>query len=496
MQTASLLTRASAGLDAPEVTVEVHLSPGLPAFNVVGLPESTVRESRERVRSALLNSHFDWPDYRITVNLAPAELPKGGGRYDLPIALGLLTASGQLPIEATREREFYGELALDGAVRAGRGLMAAVKAATDTSRICAVPAANAATLAALPQSRVIAAADLLSLCGQLKASQPDLATAALTDEHSVSETDLALIQGQDEARRALEIAAAGGHHLLMTGPPGAGKTLLASCLPGILPASTEQEVLQRWLIADLVGLPLKSARPFRQPHHSASAVALVGGGSHAAPGEVTLAHGGVLFLDELPEFPRQVLDNLRQPLEQGYVAVSRARGRHVYPARFQLIAAMNPCPCGYLGSEEIPCRCSPDAINRYQMRVSGPLLDRIDLHISVERQRALHVLSTTEGVQSSAEVNQRVTQARQRQLTRQGCSNSDLTSAAVLRHCELEAATMSWFQDTCDKRKMSARGIHRCLRVARTLADMGGEVRVSKPALLEALSYRPTVAAF
>jgi magnesium chelatase family protein len=492
MPTASLWTRASAGLAAPEVTVEVHLSAGLPAFNVVGLPESTVRESRERVRSALLNSHFDWPDYRITVNLAPADLPKGGGRFDLPIALGLLAASGQLPAAALVGREFYGELALDGRIRPGRGLMAAVREATAAKRVCAVPAANASALALLPGSRVVGAEDLLSLCGTIKTQAPSATAATAIEEPAEEQPDLLDVRGQHAARRGLEIAAAGGHHLLMVGPPGAGKTLLASRLPGILPESTEQELLTRWLIADHVGLPLRHGRPFRNPHHSASAVALVGGGAQPAPGEITLAHGGVLFLDELPEFPRHVLDTLRQPLESGEVMVARAKGRHTYPAHFQLVAAMNPCPCGYLGSEDTACRCTPDAISRYQMRVSGPLLDRIDLHLTLERQRAAQILCADDEAESSAAVRQRVAIARERQLARQGCANSALSAEAVLSICELDGATQRWFQGACDQLQISARGIHRCLRVARTLADMAAEPRVSKPALLEAIGYRPT----
>jgi magnesium chelatase family protein len=491
MLTASILTRASAGLTAPPVTVEIHLSPGLPAFNVVGLPESSVREARERVRSALLTSYFEWPDHRITVNLAPADLPKGGGRFDLPIALGLLVATGQVPASALQGREIYGELALDGCIRSVPGLLAAVMAATEAGRECAVPSVGAPVLARTPDARLITGEDLLSLCGRLKQASPDYAAPGPIPDTPSAGADLAMLHGQASARRCLEIAAAGGHHLLMMGPPGAGKTLLARCLPGILPRSCDDEIYQRWLISDLVGQPLSNERPFRQPHHSASAVSLIGGGPRATPGEITLAHGGVLFLDELPEFPRSVLDTLRQPLESGEVMVSRARGSHRYPASFQLLAAMNPCPCGYLGDDDPPCRCSPDAVARYRARVSGPLLDRIDLHLALARQSAVSVLAPDAMEENSATVRARVAACRDRQVSRQGCSNAALAASQLLAVCQLTPSLQRWFAANCDRMQLSARGMHRCLRVARTLSDMADSETVKKDALLEALSYRP-----
>lgn len=491
MRNAAVLTRANAGLSAPEVIVEVHLSSGLPAFNVVGLPESSVREARERVRSAILMSHFDWPESRITVNLAPADLPKRGGQFDLPIAVGLLVASGQLPASAISNREFYGELALDGRLRGARGLLSAARSATLAERSCVVPAVSAGAIAAVPNSRVIAADDLLTLCALIKQHTPTLSSPAVTAASCGCAPDLCDVRGQETARRALEIAAAGEHHLLMTGPPGAGKTMLAERLPGILPECTADEILARWLISDLVGNPLAVQRPFRSPHHSASAVSLVGGGPTASPGEITLAHGGVLFLDELPEFPRSVLDTLRQPLEAGTITVSRALGRYVYPAQFQLIAAMNPCPCGYLGSDTPSCRCSPEQIHRYRSRVSGPLLDRIDLHIALSRQPAGQILQTEDAAESSALVRHRVEAARRRQLDRQACTNGRLSGEQALEQCALSSAARDWFQKHCDRMLLSVRGIHRVLRVARTLADLNGERRVDRHGLLEALAFRP-----
>lgn len=490
MSHAIILSRAGLGLSAPLVSVEAHLSNGLPAFSVVGLPESSVRESRERVRSALICSHFKWPDRRITVSLAPAEIPKAGGRFDLPIALAILVASGQLPQRYTVDREFMGELGLDGTLRYCRGLLPAVQAATITNRELLLPMVQAEKMAMVPGSRVAGARDLLEACGLLKAGPLPLVSAGDSIEVTTTAADLTEVVGQALAKRALEIAASGGHHMMMVGPPGAGKTLLATCMPGLLGSASPTKTFELALIRDLLGLEFAAGRPFRAPHHSTTGAGLIGGGRTAVPGEASLAHGGVLFLDELPEYARAVLDLLRQPLESGEVCISRARGVFRYPAAFQLIAAMNPCPCGYAGDDSNECRCSTSTVRRYQSRVSGPLMDRIDLHVGLERQAAATLLTTHADGASSAAISRRVANAQTQQFQRQGTLNVDLTGSALLCHCAMDQTVQRWFESVCDQLQLSGRAIHKTLRVARTLADMSKEDTIGEVALLEALSYR------
>ncbi|MGH8494227.1 MAG: YifB family Mg chelatase-like AAA ATPase [Moraxellaceae bacterium] len=492
MSLALVHTRAQLGLDAPPVTVEVHLSAGLPGLAIVGLPEAAVRESKDRVRSALINSGFEFPQRRITISLAPADLPKDGGRFDLPIALGILAANGQLPTEALKNCEFLGELALSGELRPVTGVLPASMAIRDVGRALFVPAENAGE-AARPQGAEIYGGDhLLAIYAHLN-DQQKISRASATENAAAGETypDLCDVKGQHQARRALEIAAAGGHSLLMLGPPGTGKTLLASRLPGLLPELDEQPALEVAAIRSLLGHRDGISRqpPFRAPHHTASAVALVGGGSHPRPGEITLAHHGVLFLDELPEFDRKVLEVLREPLESGHVVISRASSQVRFPARFQLVAAMNPCPCGYLGDGTARCRCTPDQIARYRSRLSGPLLDRIDLHVEVPSLPAEVLHRGTPG-ESTASVKQRVLAARELQQLRQGYLNEGLAPAQISRHAALESDDANMLEQAMRRLRLSARAYHRVLRVARTIADLDGAKQIGSAQLQEALAYR------
>lgn len=488
-------TRAQLGVEAPAVSVEVHLSGGLPSLSIVGLPETAVKESRERVRSALITAGFDFPQRRITINLAPADLPKEGGRYDLAIALGILQASGQLKSDWLEQFEVIGELALSGAVRSVTGVLPAAVACAQVGRKLIVPAANVEEALMTGQVEVLATEHLLALTQQLGSKElPTMPMEADLPPVYPDVPDLADVRGQLQARRALEVAAAGSHNLLFSGPPGSGKSMLASRLPGLLPPMERNEALSVAAIHSVAGLPVESAcagvRPFRAPHHTASAVALVGGGGRPRPGEISLAHQGVLFLDELPEFPRRVLEVMREPMESGEILISRAARSTHYPARFQLVAAMNPCPCGYFGDGTERCHCSPDQIKRYQQRISGPLLDRIDLHLHVPALSPGELLHPAEPGENSVVVRERVLAARERQLARQGKVNRDLSAVELDQYCVLPDDALRLLEQVMVRHHVSARACHRLLRVARTLADLAGEEAIGSAHLLEALAYR------
>ena len=494
MELSVVYSRAAAGIEAPLVRVETHLSNGLPAFHIVGLPETAVRESKDRVRSALLNSHFNFPDRRITVNLAPADLPKEGGRFDLPIALGILTASGQVPGDKLAQHEFLGELALDGGLRGVPGALPAAGAAGGAGRALVVPTECAPLAALAPDSSVIPADDLLTLCAHLNDNCPITACPPQTcGDVSHPYPDLRDIAGHPGARRALEIAASGNHNLLLVGPPGTGKTLLASRLPGILPPPEPQEALTLLALRTVCAPGEVSEyfrRPFRAPHHTASPAALAGGGGRPRPGEISLAHGGVLFLDEVAEFSRPSLEVLREPLESGEITLSRAMYRTRFPARFQLVAAMNPCPCGFLGDPEKPCRCTPEQVQRYRTRISGPLLDRIDLHIPVGRLPPGELLGTGGTGEASAEVRARVCHSRGTQQRRQGCANAQIPPNQLAIACELGAKEKNYLESAARRMILSGRALHRTLRVARTIADLAGSPAISTDHISEALAYR------
>lgn len=488
-------SRAQVGVEAPAVTVEVHLANGLPSLTMVGLPEAAVKESKDRVRSAIINSGLQFPARRITLNLAPADLPKDGGRFDLAIALGILSASVQVPTLTLDDVECLGELALSGEVRAVRGVLPAALAARKAGRALVVPWANAEEACLASGLKVIAVNHLLEAVAHFNGHTPlEPYTSDGLLHASKPYPDLNEVQGQIAAKRALLIAAAGAHNLLFSGPPGTGKTLLASRLPGLLPPLTESEALEVAAIqsvASCVPLSHWPQRPFRQPHHSASGPALVGGGSKPQPGEITLAHHGVLFLDELPEFDRKVLEVLREPLESGHIVISRARDRVRFPARFQLVAAMNPCPCGYLGDPSGRCSCTPDMVQRYRNKLSGPLLDRIDLHLTVARE-ATALNPAAQPGDNTASAAERVAHARERQHKRQGCANAFLDLPGLRQHCRLSKADEHWLESACERLTLSLRAAHRLLKVSRTLADLEQVEHIQRDHLAEALQYRPS----
>lgn len=496
MSLAVVRSRALVGIRAPEVTVEVHLGPGLPTFTIVGLPDAQVREAKDRVRAALNHARFEFPARRITVNLAPADLPKDSSRLDLPIALGILAASGQLPASALEGHEFVGELSLTGELRPVRGALAMALAAR--GRAFVLPAQNAAEAALAGEGNILPANTLLDVCAHLRGECALAAYSGWVEKRPPAYPDMADVKGQSHARRALEVAAAGGHSLLMVGPPGAGKSMLAARFPGLLPALGEEEALEVAAIHSASGgfVPAQwGERPYRSPHHTASAIALVGGGGNPRPGEISLAHHGVLFLDELPEYPRSVLETLREPLETGSVSIARAARHARFPARFQLLAAMNPCPCGYLGHPSGKCRCTPDAVARYRARLSGPLADRIDLKIEVPALPVEEFGSTPSG-ESSASIRARIVHARDNQETRQGQSNAMLGVQETETYCSPCAQGEALLRIAISKLSLSARAYHRILRVARSIADLESSRDVSASHVAEAIQYRRLDSAF
>jgi magnesium chelatase family protein len=500
---ATVLSRTFLGMQAPQVIIEAHVGPGLPCTSIVGLGDATLKESKDRVRSALTTANFEYPAGRITINLAPADLPKDGGRFDLAIALAILAASEQIPANGLDRCEFYGELALSGQLRPIRGILPAIFQAAAASHRVILPHQNLTEASIVPRAQIAGATHLLEVCNHLRKVKPFTFAASgmglpstkdIAPTTRASRSDLADIRGQRHPRRALEIAAAGAHHLFFAGPPGAGKSMLARRLPGILPPLTYAEAIEVAAVASMTtdGFQLAqwARRPFRSPHHTVSTIALIGGGAQATPGEISLAHNGVLLLDEFPEFDRQALEALREPLETASIAIARAAYRAEFPARFQLVATMNPCPCGYQGDPEIPCTCRDLQIQRYREKVSGPLLDRFDLHVAVKRSDPVSLAAPSVPAETTAQVAARVFRARQIQLDRQSTPNARLDDADVERYCAPEPEGRAVLERAARRFGFSARAYYHILKVARTIADLDDSAAITPAYLSEAILFR------